>query len=708
MMATKELVLFALITSVAATGSHVNPIQKVIELLSSLEAKILKEGEAEEKAYKEFFEWCDDAARNKQFEMKTAMSEKAKLEATIAKSKSDAEVATDSIAAQVASIAQDQADLKAATEVRDKEHEEFVAAESELVDAVDTLERAIGIIEKNMKGSALLQKPLDTANIKAVMQTLSTIIDAASFSTHDKQTLLTLMQNKENSNDDDAELGAPDPDVYKSHSGGIVDVLEDMKEKAEGELSEARKAEMNAKHNYDMLKQSLVDEIAAAEHEKSEAETSKSEADATKATAEGDLAVNTKEIEEISGALKTVSGDCMTAASDHEVSVNGRSAELAALAKAKKIIQSSTSGAEAQSYSFFQISSATSTGSRLQTVADLRNFEVVNLVKRLAREQQSTALAQLASRISAVTRYSASVGEDPFAKVKGLITDMIDKLMKEAASEASFKAYCDEEMAKTKAKKEELTSDIRKLTSKIDTAAARSAGLKEDVKKLQTELANLAESQAEMDKVRTDEKAAYESAKADLEEGLTGVRGALKVLRDFYAASDEALMQYNFAAMMQQPSKPEGHSKASGAGGSIISMLEVIESDFAKNLAQITEEEEAAQSGYDKLTQENKVTKTMKEQDVKYKTEEFTSLDKELAELSSDRDSTQTELDAVLEYDTKIKDQCIAKPETYEERKKRREAEIAGLKEALSILEGQAVFMQGKGIRTNLRAHGRL
>merc|ERR1719194_72088 len=158
-------------------------------------------------------------------------------------------------------------------------------------------------------------------------------------------------------------------------------------------------------------------------------------------------------------------------------------------------------------------------------------------------------------------------------------------------------------------------------------------------------------------------------------------------------------MQYNFAAMMQQPSKPEGHSKASGAGGSIISMLEVIESDFAKNLAQITEEEEAAQSGYDKLTQENKVTKTMKEQDVKYKTEEFTSLDKELAELSSDRDSTNTELDAVMEYDAKIKDQCIAKPEPYEERKKRREAEIAGLKEALSILEGQAFMQKSSALR---------
>merc|ERR1719456_155799 len=96
------------------------------------------------------------------------------------------------------------------------------------------------------------------------------------------------------------------------------------------------------------------------------------------------------------------------------------------------------------------------------------------------------------------------------------------------------------------------------------------------------------------------------------------------------------------------------------------------------------------------MTQENKVTKTTKEQDVKYKDQEAASLDKDIAELSSDREGTQTELDAVMEYDSKIKDQCIAQPETYEERKRRREAEIAGLKEALSILEGEAVFFQKK------------
>jgi len=677
-----------------ASASQTNPIQKVIELITALEAKIMKEGEAEQKAYEEFFEWCDDAAKNKQFEVKTAAAAKEKLEATIKKAASDIEDADEKVAGLVASIAADNKDLEDATVIREKENADFKAAEAELMQGIDMLERAIGIIERNMKGSALIQQPLDTTNIQSLLKTVGLVLDAASFANDDKSKLLGLIQNMQG--DDDAELGAPDPAVYKSKSGGIVDTLTDMKDKAEAELSEARKAEANLQHNYDMLKQALTDEIAAAEHEKKETEDEKAEAIETKSVAEGDLVVTDKDLADAQAALKDISQECMTLASDHQVSTQGRADELKALATAKKIIQQSTSGAEGQTYFFLQVASS----SKLRTTADLRNFEVVNAVKRLAAQEHSAALAQLASRIATTIRYGAASGDDPFAKVKGLIEEMIAKLMKEAEAEASHKAYCDEEMAKTKAKKEELQADIEKLTSKIDVASARSADLKEEVKELQKELAELAEMQAEMDKVREDGNAAYKIAKDDLEKGLEGIGGALSVLRDFYQ-KEEALLQQagGLGAFMQQPAKPTKHEKASGAGGGIISMLEVIESDFSKNLAQVEEEEATAQEEYDKQTQENKVTKTVKEQDVKYKTKEFTGLDKEIAELSGDRDGAQTELDAVLEYDEKIKDQCIAKPEPYEERKRRREAEIAGLKDALAILEGQAFLQKHSSLR---------
>jgi len=691
-MTMQVFCLFALMASTSA--SQTNPIQKVIELITALEAKIMKEGEAEQKAYEEFFEWCDDAAKNKQFEVKTAAAAKEKLEATIKKAASDIEDADEKVAGLVASIAADNKDLEDATVIREKENADFKAAEAELMQGIDMLERAIGIIERNMKGSALIQQPLDTTNIQSLLKTVGLVLDAASFANDDKSKLLGLIQNMQG--DDDAELGAPDPAVYKSKSGGIVDTLTDMKDKAEAELSEARKAEANLQHNYDMLKQALTDEIAAAEHEKKETEDEKAEAIETKSVAEGDLVVTDKDLADAQAALKDISQECMTLASDHQVSTQGRADELKALATAKKIIQQSTSGAEGQTYFFLQVASS----SKLRTTADLRNFEVVNAVKRLAAQEHSAALAQLASRIATTIRYGAASGDDPFAKVKGLIEEMIAKLMKEAEAEASHKAYCDEEMAKTKAKKEELQADIEKLTSKIDVASARSADLKEEVKELQKELAELAEMQAEMDKVREDGNAAYKIAKDDLEKGLEGIGGALSVLRDFYQ-KEEALLQQagGLGAFMQQPAKPTKHEKASGAGGGIISMLEVIESDFSKNLAQVEEEEATAQEEYDKQTQENKVTKTVKEQDVKYKTKEFTGLDKEIAELSADRDGAQTELDAVLEYDEKIKDQCIAKPEPYEERKRRREAEIAGLKDALAILEGQAFIQKQTSLR---------
>merc|ERR1719331_423338 len=155
---------------------------------------------------------------------------------------------------------------------------------------------------------------------------------------------------------------------------------------------------------------------------------------------------------------------------------------------------------------------------------------------------------------------------------------------------------------------------------------------------------------------------------------------------------------YGGASFVQedQPAKPAKHEKSSGAGGSIISILEVCESDFTESLAKEESEEANAQDEYDKTTQANKVAKTEKEQAVKYKTQEFKGLDKSITDLTSDKDTVQTELDAVLEYYSQLKERCVAKPETYEDRKARREAEIAGLKEALNILENETAFMQRK------------
>mmetsp|Transcript_37986 Transcript_37986/g.73011 ORF Transcript_37986/g.73011 Transcript_37986/m.73011 type:complete len:702 (+) Transcript_37986:48-2153(+) len=684
-------IIFCLLAGWTVSAAETNPLAKVLNLMEELKAKIIKEGEAEAKAYDEYLQWCQSAVQDTGFAIETATKEKGELEAKIMELSAAISAAGSKTEDLASAIATNENDLKSATSIRETELADFASSEKELMEVISAIDRAISILEKEMAKNPASFAQVYNTKVKNLLQSLSLVADAAGFSVADRKRLIALAQTDQG----DEEFGAPAAATYKSQSGGIIDVLEDMKEKAESQLAEVRKAEGAAKHNYAMLKQSLEAQIAADTKDMKEEKAGKAEAEEAKAEAEGDLEMATKELANADETLATARSTCMKVGADHEMTVKAREEELKVIAEAKKILEETTSGGVDQTYSYLQVAAA----SKLQTRADLAHAEVVVLVKRLARQHHSAALAQLASRVAAVLKYGAQNGEDPFAKVKGLIQDMIAKLQEEAAAEAQEKAYCDEQLAKTKAKKEELDDNIEKLTVKIDQATSKSAKLKEEVQELESELAALTKLQAEMDKIRQETHADFVTAKDDLELALQGVRKALGVLREYYGGA--ALLQGGsaMASMMQQPALPPAHAKATGAGQGIINILEVVESDFAENLAKENTEEADAQSDYDKTSQENKVAKTLKEQDVKYKTQEIKSLKKTLSELSADRESAETEHAAVMEYYDKIKERCIAKPETYEERKARREAEIAGLKEALSILENETAFMQRKSRR---------
>jgi len=690
--------LFLAVGPLAAAGaqSRENPLGKVLELIDSLAAKVTKEGEAEAKAYAEYIEWCDDASTNSKFAVEDATKQQAKLEAKIGELTSDISVADSKIGELAGAISTGEKELSDAQLIRDKETADFAAGEKELVDAVDTLGRAVGVLEKEMAKNPAALAQVDTTKADKMLEALSVVLDAASFASTDKHKLQSLLQAQQESSDDDAEPGAPAAAGYKSQTGGIFDVLEDLKEKAEGQLADLRKAESNTKHNYELLRTSLEAQKDADTKDMNAQQAAKAGAEEDKAGAEGDLEITVKTLKSSSDELATARSTCMTVAADHEATEAARTEELKTIAEAKKILVETSSGAVSQTYSLLQLSS----GFRLQNRMDLANSEVVTVVRQLAKKHHSAALAQLASRIAAVAKYGSANGDDVFSKIKGLISDMISKLEKEAGEEATEKSYCDEEMAKTAAKRSELDDDIARLTSKIDQDSSKSAQLKEEVRVLGLELGSITKEQAEMDKIRMETHEDYTVAKKDLELGLTGVRKALHLLRDYYGGG-AALIQDD--AFMQQPAAPEHHSKSSGAGQSILGILEVCESDFANNLAKEEQEEADAESNYQKMTQENKITEATKEQDVKYKTQESKSLDSTVAELSSDRETTNSELSAVLEYDGKIKERCIAKPETYEERSARRAAEIEGLKKALTVLNEETAFLQKKNRRHSMR-----
>merc|ERR1719382_484680 len=213
-----SFVLLSVNTSYASEA-QANPLGEVISLMDSLTAKIIKEGEAELKAYKEFFEWCDDAARNLKNEITTATAQKEKLEAAISKHSGDIEASSAKIGELAGSIATDDSDLKDATLVREKESADFKSNQAELVDVIDTLGRAIGILEREMAKNPAAFAQVDTSSLKNILTSLSAVVDAAAFSNADKTKLLGLVQAQQQGSDADAdEFGPPAAVVYKTHS----------------------------------------------------------------------------------------------------------------------------------------------------------------------------------------------------------------------------------------------------------------------------------------------------------------------------------------------------------------------------------------------------------------------------------------------------------------------------------------------------------
>jgi len=679
MVAFVFLVASACTVLPAAHASQVSPIEKIFQLIGDLQAKIIGEGTEAHKTYTEFAEWCDDRSKNLALDIKSAKKEVADLMAAMDEETSIIDSLTSKVEELSASIATDEKDLKAATDIREKEQAVFLKEEKELVDVSESLSGAARIIEEQMQkgGASMLQEK----NAAGIARALSTLVQASTLSSADAKQLVAMLQDSQGAANGEAEEGSGAPDVaaYESHSGGILGTLEDLLEKAQEQLGALRGAEGANVHNFGMLKQSLDDEIKYAKKELAEAKQGIAQSSEKKATAEGDLEATSKDLKEDETASADLHKTCMTKAEDYEAEIKSRDEELKALAAAKKVLDETVGGASKQSYGLVQESFLQLTRMRLSSRSDLKAYEASRFVRDLAIKHKSPALAQLATRMASVERLSSRSGDDTFTKIKGLIADMIQKLEEEAEEDATHKAYCDKELGESNAKKEDKTNVIKKLGNKIEQMSSRSSQLKSQVSELQKSLSMLTKAQAEMDKLRQEENADFKKASAEMEQGVKGVKKALQVLREYY------------------------ENKSSGAGDGIIGMLEVVESDFSKGLTEMTATEDAAQAEYDKETKENEIEKVTKEKDVKYKSEEATKLDEAVAETTSDMKGEQAELDAVNEYLKTLEAKCIAKPEGFAERIERMHQEIDGLKEALKILEGEAVLLQ-KTTKRALRA----
>jgi len=291
---------------------------------------------------------------------------------------------------------------------------------------------------------------------------------------------------------------------------------------------------------------------------------------------------------------------------------------------------------------------------------------LMSILGGIAKKDKSFQFAQLTSEAR----------EGPFDKITGLIESMISQLEKEAAEEADAKSFCDSETKKSKAKQAELTASSDKHGVRIEKASSKIAQLKEQIKMLQEQTAEMDAAQAEATGLRTEEHEEYVKASKEYKDSADAVSNAIAVLEAYYSG----------ASFVQSKQAPELGGKQGDIASTIMSMLEVAESDFSTLLAESEAQEKSSQSSYDKLKEQNAVTRAGNNEDVKGKEAAVKSEETALLNYKEDFATTGKELDAVLTYLDKLKPQCETKVMSYAERKAKREQEIEGLKEALEIL----------------------
>merc|ERR1719181_107515 len=440
------------------------------------------------------------------FQIETGKKDVERAKATIADETAKIGAAEAKIEELSTTIATGEKDLASATEIREKENDDFKKLEKELMEAVSMLERAYGIIEREMAKTGFMQGKASKESMDKVSEALEAVIVSAGVNSADKAKVQALLQATQGSSDADLEFqpaGAPDPAAYKSQSGGILSVLEDMLEKAKAELASAQKAEMNAAFDFKMLKQKIEDAVAFGEKQLAETKKAKAAAEEAKATAEGELETAAKNLADDETHLKDLQQECMTASEEDTESKTSRAEELEALATAKKILEEKTGAASDRAYSFIQIGTVSKAGT--STKAKEVKQKILDLLQGLAEKNGDKQMSLLAQRVQT----AAMLGDDPFAKIKGLISEMIEKLEAEAAKEAAHKAFCDKEMSETKAKKEDKETELDDLSTKTDKATSKIAKLKEEVATLEKELGEIAAAQKKATEMRQEQAAAW-------------------------------------------------------------------------------------------------------------------------------------------------------------------------------------------------------
>jgi hypothetical protein len=691
------LVLGGLLIDVS-TASVAKPVQKAVEMLEGMLTKAENEKHEEQVQFAGFKQFCDDVTHEKQIAIAQADAAIEKLEADVLKYNTEVDRLTGEIEDHVAELVQYQNDTEASQVVHVAERAEFMATHRNYTESVDALERAIQVLKAQAH---------DTAGVYALLQKVRNwrrLPLAAG------RTIAAFLAR---STEDPDLVFVPPVTAYEYKSGDIISMLEGLLTKFRGEVVKLEEEETARHHSYEMLMQSLTDSSKAAEAAKASKAESKVKNEQLSASSTAELKDVTTARADDAKYLEDLTATCEKKSKDYESRQKLRIDEISALGKAIEILSSATVAGAAERHLYnatAYVPTVEGNGSLRSGVPGPRftlSFLQMSSVAQSPNQVRAAAyLWDAGERLKskALSVLAANARDDPFKKVKKIIEELITRLMAQATAEAEHKGWCDTELATNEHTRTSKSHEIEMLSAEIDSLVASAAQDRKDLARLTQEVQEIEAAVAEATDMRNAEQKHSNTVIEEATAAQAAVADAIKLLKDFYAAAaanataGAALLQDSQTGagtlsrrQLQEPPAIFGDEAYAGqqdATTGVIGMLEVIQADFARLESETQFSEQNAATEYDRFMEDSAVSKTEKDTTIKHKTQDEQDKVAATSEKHSSLSSAQEMLSNAQATFERLKPVCLEEGQTYDERKTRREDEIAALKEALRILSG--------------------
>merc|ERR1719265_1313008 len=583
-----------------------------------------------------------------------------------------------------------------AQELRDKEHENFVAEEADLEAALEQMKLAIATLSEvgadQTLGAAADHKMFmaKTGFVQLKARVTNALKSAQNFMDEDqKKRVAVLMQGP-----------GGFTGTYSAVSGEVVGILKSMRDTFTSNLATARdteKMQLEAHEKFMALKAEEYEKMSDLYDEK-QAKLGGNDDDL--AARQQLLAEDQEQKATKEQFLSELEPLCAARKKEYEERVALRANEDAAIAEALSILNSDAA------FATFGKASATSTGAtsfiQLKAVhphapaEDTTRVQLRKLLQKAATESSSLRLAQLASKMTA---------DNPFSVVLKEIEKMVATIAEEGKVDKEKLDWCREERKTKTEEKTEKENQIAELETSIDeltnTIEEPETGLKASIAADETSLLENGESQKTATNTRSEENAAYQTDIGHLVEAEDLLARAVKVLTAYYEeipSHHEEEKRGPVTLAGEETAAPDtfeedqGYKGQSGAGDKVIEMIEFILDETKKEEKVAHTDEQSAQADYEKLMTELKEEETSLKDSLAQLRATLAEKEKELADAKKLKEETVAEKVAIEKYLASIKAGCDFMEENFETREERRASETDALNKATELIKGTPAY----------------